>query len=391
LESVSTFGSRPRPAANKGSVNKFNFFRLGEERQIVTLAEAIPHLVWTASADGSADYFNQRWYEFTGLNWAQSRGHNWHYAVHPEDRKIHSEQWANAVKLGTGYETELRMKSHTASGHRWMLLRSTPLRNQSGDVFKWVGTFTDYQSERESLKTKVEQAEAALNKRAQFIANISHEIRTPLSGVLGMAELLADGQLNAADKDLANQIHDSALSLLHIVNELLDFSKLEAGKVHIDRLRFSTPSVVRNVTGSIAPIAGKKGIAVRMDCDPAIPDELIGDRMRVQQVLLNLANNALKFTPRGSITIKAELLEDTAEDVEVLFSVTDTGIGIAECAQASLFEPFSQVDSMAQRYGGTGLGLSICKRLVQLMSGEIGLDSKKDVGSTFWFKLRFNK
>jgi two-component system sensor histidine kinase/response regulator len=250
----------------------------------------------------------------------------------------------------------------------------------------------ELESQNRELRKERDDAQDALNKRASFIANVSHEIRTPLSGVLGMAELLIDGDLNKADSDLANEIYGSAVNLLHIVNELLDYSKLEAGKVQLHSVPFTVSSILQSVCGSIAPVSSKKGVKLSLDLDTSIPAPLHGDRLRVQQVLLNLASNAAKFTGRGSITLRAHCIGETHESVDVLFAVIDTGIGIDNASQASLFEPFSQADSsMTSRFGGTGLGLSICKKLVDLMSGEIGFDSAPSVGSTFWFKIRFTK
>jgi signal transduction histidine kinase len=226
--------------------------------------------------------------------------------------------------------------------------------------------------------------------KAQFLANISHEIRTPMSGVISLCELLLLKNLDDDSRKIAYYIERSANTLLAIVNQLLDYSKLESGKMQKEQVPFSLSTVIERVLVVINHDAEIKGLAINTVVSPKIPACVLGDEARVESILLNLVHNAVKFTEHGSVTIDADVLCQTSSSVVVRVSVTDTGIGISEATQKLLFEPFVQADgSTTRKYGGTGLGLSITKRLVQLLSGEIGMTSAEGKGSTFWFSLSF--
>ena len=227
--------------------------------------------------------------------------------------------------------------------------------------------------------------------KAQFLANISHEIRTPMSGVISLCELLLLNNLDDDSRKIANYIQRSANTLLAIVNQLLDYSKLESGKMQKEQVQFSLPALIERVLITVNHDAGLKGLALNTVISPAMPACVLGDEARVEGILLNLVHNAVKFTEQGAVTIDVDVLSQTSKSVVVRVSVTDTGIGISEATQKLLFEPFVQADgSTTRKYGGTGLGLSITKRLVQLLSGEIGIISAEGKGSTFWFSLSFD-
>ena len=241
-----------------------------------------------------------------------------------------------------------------------------------------------------ALKVAKEAAEAASIAKSQFLANMSHEIRTPMNGVLGMAELLLNTSLTEKQRHLADSVHRSGTALLGIINDILDFSKIEAGKLALERLEFGLRTTVEEAVELFAEPAGKKGLELTCFLPEDIPDNAIGDPVRLRQVLLNLLGNALKFTPRGEVTMSVRLLAQDAHTLRVKFEVTDTGIGIAPQAQARLFTAFSQADgSTTRRFGGTGLGLAIVKQLVHLMGGDIGITSTPGQGSTFWFTAQF--
>lgn len=224
--------------------------------------------------------------------------------------------------------------------------------------------------------------------KTEFLANISHEIRTPMSGMISMCELLLLENLDEQPREMARDIMQASNTLLLIVNQLLDFSKLEAGKMEPERIQFSIAAVLERVASVMHPEAVRKGLGLQIAVDPAIPAVAVGDGMRVEKILLNLVHNAVKFSENGEIRIAAEVLSQSKPRFTVRISVTDTGIGIAEQSQTLLFEPFVQANgSTTRKYGGTGLGLSIAKRLVTLLSGEIGVDSTAGQGSTFWFSL----
>jgi two-component system, sensor histidine kinase and response regulator len=290
-----------------------------------------------------------------------------------------------------------------------VLVTKVPLRDHNARIVGLVGISRDITLRKRaeaSLRLTNEQLEEATREarrlaeeagqasvaKSEFLANMSHEIRTPMNGVIGMTGLLLDTELSGEQRQYAEIVRSSADSLLSIIDDILDFSKIEAHKMEIDRLDFDLRSTIEGTTELLSAKAHEKGLRLAGVVEPDVPAFVRGDPGRLRQVLVNLAGNAVKFTERGEVVIRASLEREDDAGVTVRLSVTDTGIGISKRHLDRLFQPFTQVDgSTTRRFGGTGLGLAISKQLVEMMGGAIGADSTEGQGSTFWFTTVLEK
>ncbi len=342
--------------------------------------------------DGKFRFVNPQGQKYTGFSQDELLGMDSLRLIHPEDRKMTRE---SAIKMLQGersspYEYRLITKDGKV---KWFVEKVTP--TQYGGERATLGSYMDITERKqmeEELRKAREQAETATRAKSDFLANMSHEIRTPMNGIIGMTELALNTALTTEQREYLEMVKSSADSLLGLLNDILDFSKIEAQKLELEEIDFDLVGLVEKTAANLALEAHNKNLELLYDIDPELQPGLRGDPLRLTQILVNLLGNAIKFTDKGEIVLKVEEAESVQEGkVKLHFSVKDTGIGIPEDKQSRIFETFTQLDdSTTRKYGGTGLGLSITKRLIALMGGEIWVESKVGIGSTFHFTALFN-
>jgi PAS domain S-box-containing protein len=357
---------------------------LSEER-FRHMANTMPQIVWTARADGSVDWYNDCWYQYTGWK-RDSLDHDSSTTVHPDDREALMGSWKEALSTGQNFEKDFRLKRHADGTYRWHLSRAVPEWDSSGKVISWIGTSTDIHEQKklsDALRQAKSEAEEASRLKSVFLANMSHELRTPLTAITGFSQLLHEQNFSRdLEKRYLSVIDRNGRQLLRIIDDILDLSKVEAGKLTIERIRLPLLEIVSDLRNFLELKAQSAGLSYSVEIQGHVPETIETDPTRLKQILMNLISNAVKFTKHGSVQIK---LGYRSEPHQIYFEVVDTGRGVSQEQANYLFEPFVQADSSITRtYGGTGLGLTLSRLLARALGGDVELlSSGVDQGSTF--------
>ena len=380
-------------SATVAAVNAMNTELRKSEERYRGLVETQDELIFRRDANGNLSFVNDTFCSKFGVQRDDVLDGPFEFAIHEQDLPVYDalKDELNAPPYRIRYDQRVR----TLQGWRWVAWQEFAIRDEFGAIreIQCAGRdITDRKNAEAELHEARQRAEEASRAKSSFLAAMSHEIRTPMNGVLGLTKLLLDTELTPEQQNYAQAVYDSGDALLTLINDILDYSKIEAGRLDLEARDFDLISTVERVGELMAPRATARGIEIATFIGPMVPIALYGDQGRLRQVLLNLAGNAVKFTERGGVSIGVDVVEETADAVQLRFEVIDSGIGIAPEVQRTLFEEFTQVDNSAsRRHGGTGLGLAISRRIVELMGGQIGVESRLGKGSTFWFTVALRK
>jgi len=316
---------------------------------------------------------------------------SWQFYENPTDRERFRQLMEDSGAV-QGFEARLCRKNGDIID---VSMSGRVIRNENNKIFYYEGILENITEKKQASQFRIakEAAEAAAQTKSEFLANMSHEIRTPMNAIIGLSNLALKTELTPKQRDYLKKIETSSKSLLRIINDILDFSKIESGKLNMEQVNFDLAETLNDLaTMVIVKVQEKEDLEVLFHIDPLVPHLLVGDPFRLHQVLVNLCDNAIKFTKSGEIVVSTELVTQDEDRVILKFSVKDTGVGLTQEQVAKLFQVFSQADtSTTRRYGGTGLGLAISKRLVNMMGGEIGVESEPGQGSTFKFTANFGR
>ncbi len=375
------------------NINNERYLRLAQLeveslKRYQNLADSIPHAIWRSKADGTMDYFNRGWTEYTGFSDQQSSGVGWQTAFEPEDLRNFLKTWMQNIGEALDFQVEARIRSRHGE-MRWHLIRAVAECRLNGEIIAWLGTCTDI-NERKYAEVKLLEAQrlanAANNAKTNFLANMSHEIRTPLNSILGFTELMINSKIPPADQNRnLLTIKKNGHSLLKIIDEILDISKVEAGLLEMEHVETCLSQFFQGIHSLLDIQAQEKKLEFNFRYTTPVPEKVVTDPARLRQILVNIIGNSLKFTERGKVEMEISW-EPTGK---LRCRIIDTGIGIDPQEAQSLFQPFVQVDSSkSRRFGGTGLGLALSRKLAKALNGNVCIEqSEKGKGSTFWVEI----
>jgi PAS domain S-box-containing protein len=366
------------------------------EKYFREIADASPAMLWVTDKDHMCTFLSKCWYDTTGQTKSEGMGLGWTLATHPDDQERAAEEFLVAAEAQEPFWSEYRLRMADGN-YRWAVDVGRPRFDVNGDFAGYTGYVIDVNERKvfeESLKKAKESAEDANRSRGEFLANMSHEIRTPMAAILGHADILKDHLDDPDDVQIVETIRRNGNFLLNIINDILDLSKIDSGKLQIERERVRPDNILAEVRSLMDVRAAAKNLPLKIEFSGPIPEMIETDAIRLRQILLNLVGNAIKFTDEGEVKVVVAAKRDPEGNVNtssdnngneyLTFKIIDTGIGIRRKNQAMLFEPFVQADNTSTRsFGGTGLGLAICRRLANALGGEVTMESHFGKGSTF--------
>lgn len=365
------------------------------EKRYRSVVDNIKEVIFQTDVEGHWTFLNPAWTEITGFDIDASVGHQFLEFVHPDDRERNDALFHSLIARKMQYSRHESRYLTKSGDYRWIEFIARGTLDEDGYIIGTSGTLNDVTERHkaaEAMEVAKEAAETANRAKSAFLANMSHEIRTPMYGVLGMLDLLTEAELAPKYRDYLHTAQRSAKLLLNLIDDILDFSRIEAGALNLEHIKFDLRKTVQDVITLLSEKARHKAIRLSSVIDSTLPYYVCGDPNRLAQVLMNLVGNAIKFTEQGSVKLWVEIEAQTPDWLRVVFIVEDTGIGITPEVQARLFQPFSQADnSTSRRFGGSGLGLMIAKHLVEMMGGGIQFISTPGQGSTFWFNVWFTQ